>query len=136
MPELRLNPITREWVIIAREKGKKPEDFTIVKELERHPEFLKTCPFCPGNEAVTPKETFRISDEKGWKIRVVPNKFAVLSREGEKLRTRTGLHKNVNGVGTHEVIQTYKDRFLETYRDQRWSTSSYSKIADQRLALP
>ncbi|HHT9136082.1 MAG TPA: hypothetical protein ACFYEK_02440 [Candidatus Wunengus sp. YC60] len=25
MSELRLNPITREWVIIAREKGKKPE---------------------------------------------------------------------------------------------------------------
>ena len=141
MPELRLNPITREWVIIAREKGKKPEDFTIVKEQERHPAFLKTCPFCPGNEAVTPKEIFRICDEKGWKIRVVPNKFAVLSREGEKLRTHVGLHKNVNGVGTHEVlietpvhnlttatmpleqlkevIQTYRDRFLEVYRDQR-----------------
>ncbi|MDO8142215.1 MAG: hypothetical protein Q6358_12005 [Candidatus Brocadiales bacterium] len=36
MSELRLNPITREWVIIAKEKGKKPEDFTIVKEQERH----------------------------------------------------------------------------------------------------
>ena len=141
MSEIRLNPITREWVIIAREKGKKPDDFIIVKEETRRPEFLKTCPFCPGNEAVTPKETFKISDEKGWKIRVVPNKFAVLSREGERARAHTGLHKDVTGVGTHEVIietpvhnlttatmpleqlkeviQTYKDRFLEIYRDRR-----------------
>lgn len=141
MSEVRLNPITREWVIIAKEKGKKPEDFIIVKENRKPPEFLKTCPFCPGNETVTPKETFKICDEKGWKIRVVPNKFAMLSSEGEKFRTHTGLHKNVNGVGTHEVIietplhnlttatmpleqlkeviQVYKDRFLEIYRDQR-----------------
>lgn len=141
MSEIRLNPITREWVIIAREKGRKPEDFIIVKENRKPPEFLKTCPFCPGNETVTPKETFKICDEKGWKIRVVPNKFAVLSNEGERARSHTGLRKNVNGVGTHEVIietpihnltaatmpleqlkeviQTYKDRFLETYRDQR-----------------
>ena len=141
MSEIRLNTITREWVIIAKEKVKKPEDFIIVKEQERHPAFLKTCPFCPGNEAVTPKETFKICDEKGWKIRVVPNKFAVLSREGERARTHTGLYKNVNGVGTHEVIietpvhnlttatmpleqlkeviQTYRDRFLEVYSDQR-----------------
>jgi UDPglucose--hexose-1-phosphate uridylyltransferase len=141
MSEIRLNPITREWVIIAGEKDKKPEDFIIVKENKRRPEFLKTCPFCPGNETVTPKETFKICDEKGWKIRVVPNKFAVLSREGEKVRTDTGLHNNVNGVGTHEVIietpvhnlttatmpleqlkeviQTYRDRFLEVSRDRR-----------------
>ena len=141
MSEIRLNPITREWVIIAKEKGKKPEDFIIVKENRKPPEFLKTCPFCPGNETVTPKETFKICDEKGWKIRVVPNKFAVLSGEGEKIRTGTEIHKNVNGVGTHEVIvetpvhnlttatmpleqlkevmQTYRDRFLEVYSDQR-----------------
>jgi len=141
MSEIRLNPITREWVIIAKEKGKKPEDFIIVKENRKPPEFLKTCPFCPGNETVTPKETFKICDEKGWKIRVVPNKFAMLSNEGERARSHTGLHKNVNGVGTHEVIietpihnlttatmpleqlkeviQVYKDRFLEIYRDQR-----------------
>ncbi len=135
MSEIRLNPITREWVIIAKEKGKKPEDFIIVKENRKPPEFLKTCPFYPGNETVTPKETFKICDEKGWKIRVVPNKFAMLSNEGERARSHTGLHKNVNGVGTHEVIietpihnlttatmpleqlkeviQVYKDRFLD-----------------------
>jgi UDPglucose--hexose-1-phosphate uridylyltransferase len=141
MPELRLNLITREWVIIAREKGKRPEDFIGARERKRLPEFVDTCPFCPGNEAKTPHEQHRISDEKGWKIRVVPNKFAVLSKEGERQRINVGLRKNVNGVGLHEVIiespahnlttatmpveqlkevmQTYKDRFVEVYNDCR-----------------
>jgi UDPglucose--hexose-1-phosphate uridylyltransferase len=141
MPELRLNLITREWVIIAREKGKRPEDFIGARERKRLPEFVDTCPFCPGNEAKTPHEQYRISDEKGWKIRVVPNKFAVLSKDGERQRINVGLKKNVNGVGLHEVIietpahnlttatmhveqlkevmQTYKDRFVEIYKDPR-----------------
>mgnify|MGYP001102262801 CR=1 FL=1 len=79
MPELRLNVITREWVIIAREKNKKPEDFTGTRERKKHPEFVNTCPFCPGNESKTPDEQYIIRDEKGWRIRVVPNKFAVLA---------------------------------------------------------
>ncbi|BCB95930.1 galactose-1-phosphate uridylyltransferase [Dissulfurispira thermophila] len=141
MPELRLNLITREWVIIAREKGKMPEDFIGARERKRLPEFIETCPFCPGNEAKTPYEQYRISDEKGWKIRVVPNKFAVLSKEGERQRINIGLKKSVNGVGLHEiiiespvhnlttatmpveqlkeVIQAYKDRFIEIYNDSR-----------------
>ncbi len=140
MAELRLNLITREWVIIATEKGKKPEDF-IIRERRRTPEFLETCPFCPGNEAKTPEEICRIGGEKGWKIRVVPNRFAVLTKEGERKRINIGLKKNVSGIGLHEVIiespshnlttatmpveqikeviQTYRDRFLEHYNDIR-----------------
>ncbi|OHB82606.1 MAG: galactose-1-phosphate uridylyltransferase [Planctomycetes bacterium RIFCSPHIGHO2_02_FULL_38_41] len=140
MSELRLNPITQEWVIIAGEKNKKPEDF-IIKEQRTYPAFLKTCPFCPGNESITPNEIFRTHDEKGWKARVVPNKFAVLSREGERVRVNDVLRKNVSGVGMHEVIietpvhnlttatmplaqlkeiiQIYKDRLSALYRDKR-----------------
>jgi UDPglucose--hexose-1-phosphate uridylyltransferase len=140
MPELRLNLITREWVIIAREKGKKPEDF--ISPNHKHlPEFLSTCPFCPGNESKTPDEIYRVKNEKGWLIRVVPNKFSVLSKDGEKARINTELKKSVNGVGIHEliietpfhnqtianmpaehlkeVIYIHKERFIEAYKDRR-----------------
>jgi UDPglucose--hexose-1-phosphate uridylyltransferase len=141
MPELRLNMISREWVIIAREKSKKPEEFIGAREKKRHPEFVETCPFCRGNEAKTPDERFRIPDGSTWKVRVVLNKFSVLSKDGDRSRTRTGIKQSINGVGTHEVIiestahnlttatmtveqiqyviQTYKNRFLEAYRDPR-----------------
>ena len=140
MPELRLNLVTREWVIIGREKGKRrPEDFAGIREHKRHPDLVETCPFCPGNESKTLDEKYRTGDDKEWRIRVVPNKFAVLSKEGERTRRNSGLRKSVNGVGIHEVIiesplhnvttatmqsehleeviQTYKERFLEINRD-------------------
>ncbi|MEW6003468.1 MAG: DUF4931 domain-containing protein [Nitrospirota bacterium] len=141
MPEIRLNLIARKWVIIAKEKGKKPEEFVKPKVKKRQPEFLQTCPFCPSNESASPDEISRISDEKGWKIRIVRNKFSKLSEEGEKRRWDSGLKKGVSGVGIHEVIietplhnltpatmsvdqlneviQTYRERFIEIYGDQR-----------------
>ncbi|KAB2831925.1 MAG: galactose-1-phosphate uridylyltransferase, partial [Candidatus Dadabacteria bacterium] len=141
MPELRLNLISREWVIITREKDKNPEDFIVNQVVRRQPEFLTTCPFCPGNEAKATGEIASSRDENGWKVRVVWNKFSKLSAEGERSRHNTGVRKSVNGVGIHEVvietpvhrhttalmpsgqlgevIRVYRDRFVEIYRDPR-----------------
>jgi UDPglucose--hexose-1-phosphate uridylyltransferase len=141
MNEIRLNLITRKWVIMAKEKGKKPEDFILHRVKKRLPEFLESCPFCPGNESKTPDEAFRVHAEGGWRIRVVRHKFSKLSEEGERNRWDTGIKKGVNGIGIHElivetpmhnmttanmsveqlrdVIRTYKDRLTEIYRDPR-----------------
>ncbi len=35
------------------------------------------CPFCPGNEGLTPPEVLRVGDGDGWKVRVFPNKFPI-----------------------------------------------------------
>lgn len=142
MPELRLNLVTREWVVIASERAKKPEDFKkagyIKKEIEP---FIDTCPFCPGNESKTLGEIFRISAGKDWKVRVVPNRFPVFSAAGERIRKTDGLKRMVSGVGMHEVIienplhnmttallpveqttdiiRTYKNRFIALHQDPR-----------------
>ena len=52
MPELRQEPITKKWVIIATERSKRPSDFPV------RPEKRKggSCPFCVGNESKTPPE--------------------------------------------------------------------------------
>ena len=141
MSELRLNLITREWVIIATERAKKPEDFKTAAVKKDIPRYVETCPFCPGNEAKTPGETFRISDANGWKTRVVPNKFSAISNSGNKERRVDGLIRSITAVGVHEVIietplhnmnpallsleemeeivKIYKNRFLEAYSDSR-----------------
>lgn len=139
MSELRLNQITNEWVIIlGREKS--PQDY-INREKRKLPEFAENCPFCPGNEMHTPSEVYRIMDERGWRIRVIPNKYAVLSSEVEKIRKEEGLKKSITGAGIHEIIiespihnlttatmplnylkdilQTYKERFLEFYTNKK-----------------
>ena len=104
MSELRLNLITREWVVIATERAKRPEEFRKIKDKRNLPEYLDTCPFCPGNEQRTPDEIMRISDGGSWKLRVTPNKFAALSPEVKRERKNDGRRHLITGFGKHEVI--------------------------------
>lgn len=104
MPELRFNLIANEWVIISTERAKKPEDFRQWREKRYLPEYLDSCPFCVGNEAKTPGEILRVQKDGGWKVRVIPNKFAVLSEGGQAQRMNDGLRWAVPGLGRHEVI--------------------------------
>jgi UDPglucose--hexose-1-phosphate uridylyltransferase len=106
MPELRHDPIQKRWVIIATDRGRRPDDFPIINE--PHPEGF--CPFCEGNEAKTPPEITAIRsngsgrNQPGWQVRVVPNKFPALRVEGDLERKGIGLHDKMNGIGAHEVI--------------------------------
>lgn len=114
MPELRYNVITRDWVIIATERAKRPDQFKKKGGKKPLPEFIPTCPFCPGNEAMTPPETLVIPDGKGWAVRVMPNKFAAVIAEGERVRTIQGIRRTVTGVGIHEVIVETPDHSKTT----------------------
>ena len=104
MPELRYNVITREWVIIATERAKRPDQFKRKEERKPLPEHDPKCPFCPGNEAMTPPATFVLPDHSTWRVRVTPNKFAALNYEGERKRVVQGIRRTVTGVGLHEVM--------------------------------
>jgi UDPglucose--hexose-1-phosphate uridylyltransferase len=115
MPELRYNLLTREWVIIATERAKRPDQFA-KKEADRKrlPAFDPKCPFCPGNEKMTPPAAYVIPDGKGWQVRVTPNKFSALAYEGERRRAVVGIRRTVTGVGIHEVIVETPDHSKTT----------------------
>jgi len=114
MPELRLNVITRDWVIIATERAQRPHQF--VRERKHHPvpEYDRMCPFCPGNEHQTIGETYRITEGGRWKVRVVQNRYPALSTVGERIRGGGGLFRSLNGVGFHEVIIEHPRHDLTT----------------------
>lgn len=114
MPEFRQNPITREWVIIATERARRPDQFAAKEKPARLPSYVATCPFCPGNEHMTPPETFRLAAGDGWLVRAVPNKFSVLATEGGHWRRIEGLKRSAAGVGKHEVIVETPDHSLTT----------------------
>ncbi|MHB0912034.1 MAG: galactose-1-phosphate uridylyltransferase [Armatimonadota bacterium] len=109
MPQLRKNPVTREWVVIATERSKRPSDFVKSEITTDKPEHSDNCPFCIGNEGMTPPEVlaFRSTNAPntpGWWVRVVPNKFPALSIDGELDRHGAGMYDFMNGIGAHEVI--------------------------------
>ena len=106
MPELRKDPITGRWVIIATDRAKRPDDF--IREPVPAPSS-RICPFDYGNEHKTPPEilAYRTSggrDQNGWRVRVVPNKFPVLGIEGDLSRQGEGMYDKMSGIGANEVI--------------------------------
>lgn len=105
MPELRQNMATKEWVIIATERARRPNEFAAPSHplTADQPEWEATCPFCPGNEEPE-LELARIPDQGPWQIRVVHNKYPALQREGDRVRTFDGVHRRISGVGYHEVL--------------------------------
>jgi UDPglucose--hexose-1-phosphate uridylyltransferase len=144
MPDLRKDPILGRWVIIAKNRAKRPHDFASQPAARQHPAF---CPFCEGSEEHTPSEILAYrnpgtpANRPGWRVRVVPNKFPALEIEGEMSKRGDGMYDMMRGVGAHEVIiespkhvvstselsekqlrevfWVYHDRLLDLKRDRR-----------------
>ena len=106
MPELRQNFFTKEWVIIATERAKRPEELATHRPAQTVPSFVESCPFCPGNESKTPPEVMRFPANAGepWTVRVIPNKFAALSKDTQPTRSLQDVWRRIEGFGFHEVI--------------------------------
>lgn len=144
MPQLRKDPVTSRWVIVNLENPKKPGDFLSDPPMKS----TKTCPFCPGNEMMTPPEIAVYGRRSGakntssWLVRVVPNKFPALRIEESTDRFGIGIYEKVGGFGAHEVIienpnhnkplsdlptdhvelvlKVYRDRCLDLRKDPRF----------------
>ena len=107
MSELRQDPTTEEWVIVARERAKRPTDFVHKRSKLKLPDFSPSCPFCLGNESMTPPETllYQRKDGSVWQVRAFANKFAALSPDGKTNRNiEETFFTEMAGVGAHEVI--------------------------------
>ena len=106
MSQLRRDPVVNRWVIIAPERGARPHDFAVRTEAAAS---ASVCPFCQGNERMTPHEVFAIRDTSepdrpGWYVRVVPNKFPALGIEGQLNPQADGLLHSMEGIGAHEIV--------------------------------
>jgi len=105
MPEFRQNMVSKEWVIIATERAKRPDNFVLKKEKKNPlPAYKEDCPFCPGNESMTPPSLYSIQKDGDWSLRVVPNKFAALQSHLTTDRKHEGRFLKADGFGIAEVI--------------------------------
>ena len=144
MPQLRKDPTTSRWVIVDNEHPMGAAEFP---QEPRHKSSVD-CPFCTGNEALTPPEIRVVSRKadsrsaSNWLIRVVPNKFPAVRIEESSELEGDGLYDRLGGFGAHEVIienpdhekeipdlptdhlslllQTFRDRILDLRKDPRF----------------
>ena len=131
MPELRKDPILGRWIIISKERGKRPTDFVIEKNGTKG----GFCPLCPGNEKTTPAEVLGYRpphqgpNSPGWSLRVVPNKYPALVIEGDLGKVGEGLYDKMNGIGAHEVV-------IETpHHDETFSQLSLDRMTQVFFAF-
>jgi len=105
--EIRQDILTEQWTIYAAERAQRPH-ITKPQETQREhlPGSAAHCPFCPGNESRLPAiiQEIPADDGKGWQNRVVPNKYPVLTPDGEITGTKRGIYLAATAYGVHEVI--------------------------------
>jgi UDPglucose--hexose-1-phosphate uridylyltransferase len=144
LSEWRRDPVLGRWVIMAPERGLRPEKGGQIPE----DADLRPCVFCAGQEYRDPSEIYAVRtpgtlpNTPGWQVRVLPNKFPALRTAGDLVREGVGLHEAMAGVGAHEVIVetpehaieladlptanisavlgAYRERMLELGRDPRF----------------
>lgn len=117
MPEIRKDPVFGRWVIIASERGLRPNEFRPGAGPDGK---AYVCPFCAGNEALTPPAIYTLPGEGGWRLRVVRNKYPALVGEGEMGNRRDGIYDRMDGMGFHEVVIETPDhaQALESMSDE------------------
>jgi len=106
MPELRKDPISGRWVIVAEDRAARPNAFRDMPE----PVASDDCPFCVGRESGTPGEILACRDpgsnrdDVGWRVRLIPNKYPALTATGRLDSPSDGFHEGLDGIGAHEVL--------------------------------
>src|SRR4029078_11658513 len=105
MTELRRDPATDKWVIIAPQRGWRPHE----RAVHSGRPILSVdhaCAFCPGNEAQLPGILAELTgiEKTGWRMRVVPNKFPAVSTNGVSAHHDPMRYEKAAGLGSHEVI--------------------------------
>jgi UDPglucose--hexose-1-phosphate uridylyltransferase len=100
---LRQDATTNEWVIMAPDRAARPHEEQPAPRPPL-PSHAADCPFCRGNEHMTPPEIGRAPAEAGWEQRVFPNLFPALTPEGSTERRGPPGERETDGVGWHEVV--------------------------------
>ncbi len=98
--EIRKDIFGRE-AIIATGRSKRPG--ASISKRKRRKKSKHKCPFCMGNEKLTPPSLFMYPDEKNWKIRMFRNKFPVLYKR-KFGQLASGFYKKFTSFGLHQVL--------------------------------
>jgi UDPglucose--hexose-1-phosphate uridylyltransferase len=117
MSELRQNPATEEWVVVAPERLKgQPLQPDTNPPAGDQPVYDEDCPFCPGNEHRFENQLIEAIGREGepvaqddWEVRVIHNKYEIVSmepgcEEPPREFEQVGLYNRLQACGNHELV--------------------------------
>jgi UDPglucose--hexose-1-phosphate uridylyltransferase len=119
MSQLRFDYTTSDWVVFAPLRKLRPhsESTSMPAAAGAASEATTACPFCPGNERLTPQEIHAVKGtptaaSSYWQVRVIPNRFPALRIEDDHHRHELGrVFEYMGGCGAHEVVIESPDHF-------------------------
>jgi UDPglucose--hexose-1-phosphate uridylyltransferase len=103
--DLRRNPANGRLTIVAPSRAARPADDA------GRDEGPRPCPFCAGNEALTPPEVDAlrpgggVPDGPGWTVRVVPNKYPALEGRHEVIVHAPAHGAELEDLGDHALAE-------------------------------
>lgn len=95
MTEIRRHLITGDPILFAPDRAERPN-------------APEVCPFCPGNEAMTPPELSRIGSP--WRVRVFENKYP-FTKHHEVIVESPDHDATFDAINAEEVMLTYLQRY-------------------------
>ena len=131
--EIRINPIVpAKSVLISTARGmrpRKPEE-SLARDTRPH---VDSCPFCSGNEHLTPAEILRAPKNGSWAIRIVENLYPVLGEDSSRPRLIFGAQQAIDGYGRHEVIIDHPDHGIALHQMSESHLASLFGVYQQRI---
>jgi UDPglucose--hexose-1-phosphate uridylyltransferase len=104
MSQLRLDPLTGRWVVIAGERSQRPGDF-LPRRLPVEDDTGRPCPFCPGHEDAATSLLETYGPGGAWQVRVVSNLYPAFSGNDPMVVTHLGpVYTQAPASGIHEVL--------------------------------
>lgn len=110
--ELRFDLVSKDWVVIATGRAKRPEDFA-KSERKKDDNGIENCLFEDPVKSGQEKDVLIYKKSDGeWTLRVFPNKYPAFAANGKIEHIEEGPYFAMTGNGHHEVVVT-RDHFKQ-----------------------
>lgn len=107
--ELRLDPVSQDWILIATGRARRPEAFQKETRVSAEGSAFP-CPFEKLDEQEKPTSIFlngkQVAGGPAWTTIAIPNKYPAFSPVVSPSTRIIGPYQTMEGVGFHEVIIT------------------------------
>jgi UDPglucose--hexose-1-phosphate uridylyltransferase len=104
MSQLRLDPLSGRWVVIAGERSQRPSDF-LPRRLPVEDEPGRPCPFCPGGDDSSASVLESYGPVGAWQVQVVTNRYPAFNGNEPMVVTHLGpVYTQAPASGVHEVL--------------------------------
>jgi len=134
--EIRIDPIVpTQSVLISTARGKRPrqDESPLPRDVREH---VEACPFCPGNEHLTPPSIFQIPATQKWDIRIIENLYPILDDAPLSPGISHGIQQAIEGYGHHEVIIDHTNHGIALHQmSEKHLSLIFAVYRDRMLSL-